>query len=122
MKIILPQGNGTIKKTKPYKKLTDTQKMVWQKVNDPINGPLFFAEHCCWVIRQGLEQYNPFEYQREMLFNMNNYQNLCSMWTRQGGKCFCFDSEIKIRNKKTKNVEKTTVYEFIKFLKNMSNK
>ena len=86
MKIILPQGTGVIKKTKSFKKLTDTQKMIYKKVYDPINGALFFAEHCCWVNRNGLEQYIPFDYQREMMFNMHNYHSLISLFSRQNGK------------------------------------
>ncbi len=86
MKIVLPQGTGVIKKTKPFKKMTDVQKMVYRKVYDPINGALFFAEHCCWVNRNGLEQYIPFDYQREMMFNMHNYHSLISLFSRQNGK------------------------------------
>ena len=60
--------------------------MIYKKVYDPINGALFFAEHCCWVNRNGLEQYIPFDYQREMMFNMHNYHSLISLFSRQNGK------------------------------------
>ena len=42
MKIILPQGTGVIKKTKSFKKLTDTQKMIYKKVYDPIKISFLF--------------------------------------------------------------------------------
>lgn len=86
MKIILPQGSGVIKRAKPFKKMSDTQKMVYRETYNPINGPLFFAEHCCWVNRNGLEHYVPFDYQREMMFNMHNYHSLISLFSRQNGK------------------------------------
>lgn len=86
MKLILPQGNGTIKKSKNYNKLSATQKKVYDLIYDKINGPLMFAESCCWVNRNGLEQYIPFDYQREMMFNMHNYHSLISLFSRQNGK------------------------------------
>ena len=86
MRFILPQGSGVIKKSKKYKDLKPNQKMVYDKVYDPINGPLVFAENCCYVVRNGLEQYVPFDYQREMMFNMHNYHSLISLFSRQNGK------------------------------------
>lgn len=81
----LPQGTGP---KKPHKKdrLTKLQYEIYQKCYDDINGPLFFAEHACWVNRNGLVRYCPFDYQREMIFNLHNYQNLISLWSRQNGK------------------------------------
>lgn len=86
MKFILPQGSGTIKRTRPYKTLTKNQKMVYDMCYDKISGPIFFAENCAWVNRNGLEHYVPFDYQREMIFNMHWYQNLISLFSRQNGK------------------------------------
>ena len=86
VKFQLPQGTGIIKKSKKYKDLKPNQKIVYDKVYDPINGPLVFAENCCYVVRNGLEQYVPFDYQREMMFNMHNYHSLISLFSRQNGK------------------------------------
>lgn len=86
MRVKLPQGTGSIKKTRPYKTMTTNQKMIYDMVYDPINGPLFFAENCCFVNRNGLQPYIPFDYQREMLFNMHNYKDLISLFSRQNGK------------------------------------
>lgn len=86
MKVQLPQGTGPIKVSRKYKSMTDNQKLIYDKVYDPINGILFFAENCCYVNRNGIEHYVPFDYQREMLFNMNSYNNLISLFSRQNGK------------------------------------
>lgn len=86
MKVKLPQGTGSIKKKKPYKLMTPNQKLIYDLVSDPINGPLFFAENCCYVNRNGIQNYVPFDYQREMLFNMHNYKDLISLFSRQNGK------------------------------------
>lgn len=81
----LPQGSGP-KKPNRKLKLTKLQYEIYQKCYDDVNGPLFFASHCCWVNRNGLVRYVPFDYQREMLFNLHNYQNTISLWSRQNGK------------------------------------
>lgn len=117
VKFELPQGTGVIKKSKKYKDLKPNQRLVYDKVYDPVNGPLVFAENCCYVVRNGLERYIPFDYQREMMFNMHNYQSLISLFSRQNGKCFCPNIEIKIRNKNTKNIEKITIYDFFEKIK-----
>lgn len=86
MKVSLPQGTGAIKHSKPYKKMSENQKKVYDMVYDPINGPLFFVENCVWVIRNGLVQYKPFDYQREMIFNLHHYNSVLSLFARQLGK------------------------------------
>ena len=86
VKYKLPVGTGPIKKTRPYNTLTDLQKEIYKKVYDPINGILFFAENCCYVNRNGIQHYEPFDYQREMLFNLRNYSSVISLWSRQNGK------------------------------------
>ena len=86
MQFKLPQGTGSVKHTRPYKTLTPNQKLVHDLVYDDVNGPLFFAENCCYVNRNGLEKYQPFDYQREMIFNMHSYKRLISLFSRQNGK------------------------------------
>lgn len=86
MEIQLPQGTGSVKHTRPYNTMTKNQRFVYDLCYDEINGPLFFAENCCYVNRNGLEHYKPFDYQREMIFNMHNYKRLISLFSRQNGK------------------------------------
>ena len=86
VKYKLPVGTGPIKKTRPYNTLTDLQKEIYKKVYDPINGILFFAENCCYVNRNGIQHYEPFDYQREMLFNLHTSKNVISLFGRQLGK------------------------------------
>lgn len=86
VKYKLPVGTGPIKKTRPYNTLTDLQKEIYKKVYDPINGILFFAENCCYVNRNGIKPYEPFDYQREMLFNLHTSKNVISLFGRQLGK------------------------------------
>lgn len=103
----LPQGSGPKKPNKKLK-LTSLQYEIYKKCYDDVNGPLFFASHCCWVNRNGLVRYVPFDYQREMLFNLHNYQNTISLWSRQNGKCCLGSNLLKIRNKHTGDIKEVS--------------
>ena len=118
VKYKLPVGTGPIKKSRPFNTLTDLQKEIYKKVYDPINGILFFAENCCYVNRNGIQHYEPFDYQREMLFNLRNYSSVISLWSRQNGKCLEKSAKIKIRNKTTGNIEEITIEDFFELIKN----
>ena len=86
VKYQLPQGTGILKKGKKYQDLKPLQQQIYDLVSDPINGPLFFAENCIYVNRNGLIKFEPLEYQREMLFLFTNGDRNIIMVTRQGGK------------------------------------
>ena len=117
MKFQLPRGTGSVKHTRPYKTLTPNQKLVYDLCYDEINGPLFFAENCCYVNRNGLEHYVPFDYQREMIFNMHNYKRLISLFSRQNGKCLIKGTKIKIRNKNNGLEKYVSIEEFLNMIK-----
>lgn len=118
VKYKLPVGTGSIKKARPFNTLTDLQKEIYKKVYDPVNGLLFFAENCCYVNRNGIQPYEPFDYQREMLFNLRNYTSVISLWSRQNGKCCLGTTMIKIRNKKTNEIKEISIKDFFELIKN----
>lgn len=117
MEFQLPQGTGDIKHTRPYRSLTPNQKLVYDLCYDEINGPLFFAENCCYVNRNGIQHYEPFDYQREMLFNLRNYSSVISLWSRQNGKCGLGTTKIKVKNKKTNEIKQLTLEDFFNLIK-----
>lgn len=121
MEIQLPQGTGSVKHTRPYNTMTKNQKFVYDLCYDEINGPLFFAENCCYVNRNGLEHYKPFDYQREMIFNMHNYKRLISLFSRQNGKCLDKMTKIKIRSKNNKLEQEITINDLFNMIKNNKN-
>ena len=82
----LPAGNGPIKKTFPFKKMSPTQQRIYKRIHDPINGLLEFSTHCVYVNRNGIQLYNPFDYQKEMLFDSNNFDRNIFLCSRQNGK------------------------------------
>lgn len=118
VKYKLPVGTGPIKKSRPFNTLTDLQKEIYKKVYDPINGILFFAENCCYVNRNGIQHYEPFDYQREMLFNLHTQKNVISLFSRQSGKCCLGTTKIKVKNKKTNEIKELTIKEFFNLIKN----
>ena len=122
VKYKLPVGTGPIKKSRPFNTLTDLQKEIYKKVYDPINGILFFAENCCYVNRNGIQHYEPFDYQREMLFNLHNYSSVISLWSRQNGKCFFSKTHLKIKNKTTGEVRNISIEDFFNIIKNQNDK
>ena len=82
----LPMGKKILKKRIPFNKLSQIQQKIYKRIYDPLNGPLEFAEHCCYANRNGVVQYIPYDYQREMIFNMHCYDSNISMCGRQMGK------------------------------------
>lgn len=116
MKYDLPIGTG-YKKPNKTETVTKLQKQILDECYDNNTGPLFFAEHCAWVKCNGLTRYQPFDYQREMLFTMHNEQNACSMFSRQLGKCVYFQSLTRVRNKKTGEILEIPIGEFFELAK-----
>lgn len=82
----LKPGSGAIKKAMPFKKMSPVQQKIYKRIYDPVNGILEFINHCVYVNRNGIQQYKPFDYQKEMLFNIHNYDRAVALVSRQSGK------------------------------------
>lgn len=114
----LPMGKKILKKRIPFNKLSQIQQKIYKRIYDPINGPLEFAEHCCYANRNGVVQYIPYDYQREMIYNMHNYSSIISMFGRQQGKCLDKNMNIKIKNKLTDEVITIKIGDLFELIKN----
>ena len=82
----LNTGTGAIKKALPFKKMSSVQQQIYKRIYDPVNGILEFINHCVYVNRNGIQLYQPFDYQKEMLFNIHNYDRAVALVSRQSGK------------------------------------
>lgn len=82
----LPPGNGSIKKAASFKKMSPVQQKIYKRIYDPVNGVLEFLNHCIYVNRNGIQQYKPFDYQKEMVFDIHNYDRSVNLLSRQNGK------------------------------------
>ena len=82
----LQPGTGFIKRRVNLAGQDPIYQQIWDECYNPKTGALFFAEHCCYTRKNGIVKYNPRDYQKEMLFLMNNHQSVVSLIGRQMGK------------------------------------
>jgi hypothetical protein len=69
---------------------------------DPVTGPLYFMVNHMRIqhpTRGGI-QFEPFDYQLDLVENYNNHRFSINMLGRQMGKCFTKRINITVRNKK----------------------
>ena len=79
-----------------------------------IKDPAYFAEKYFYIITldSGKQLIKLYPKQKEMVEAMCNKQRVIVLAVRQCGKCVTEDTKIKIRNKKTKEIEEITIKEF----------
>ena len=65
----------------------------------------------------GLQIIKPYQKQRELLRFFVNEKRSIILSSRQSGKCVCKDTKIKIKNKKTGEIEELTIEDFYKRFK-----
>jgi hypothetical protein len=84
---------------------------------------MYFAEKYFYIvdIDKGKHKIQLREYQRRMLKAFVNpsegKRHVIMLSSRQIGKCFCYDTIIKIRNKKTGIVKEITIKDFFEMTK-----
>lgn len=84
-----------------------------KKCMDPINGPLYFMTHFFYITTDtGIELYNPYKFQYRLIDAYHNYIKSISLCPRQVGKCLEKNSKIKIRNKKTGEIQEIEIEKF----------
>ena len=79
----------------------------------------YFAEKYFRIISldYGLQIIKPYPKQRELLRFFVNEKRSIILSSRQSGKCVCKDTKIKIKNKKTGEIEELTIEDFYKRFK-----
>lgn len=84
--------------------------------------PLYFTKYMKIVtLDDGLVDYQPYDFQKRMIstFHENRF-SICKI-SRQSGKCFCINTPIRVKNKKTGEVLELTVGEFYEMQKSKSD-
>jgi len=84
---------------------------------------IYFVETYMKIINvdKGLIPFHPYDYQKDMLRSMAEERYTIIGTARQAGKCFCINTPIRVRNKKTGQIIETSIGEFYdqrKLLKN----
>lgn len=79
----------------------------------------YFAEKYFRIISldYGLQIIKPYPKQRDLLRFFVNEKRSIILSSRQSGKCVCKDTKIKIKNKKTGEIEELTIEDFYKRFK-----
>jgi hypothetical protein len=97
----------------PYVQENFTEEQI-QELLKCSNSFEYFATHWCYiqVIGQGGQLFEPFDYQKQMMDNFNDYGQLIFMCGRQLGKCHHADTKYKIKNKITGEIIEITAQEF----------
>ena len=117
---------GNVKLRKEGEVVEYTQDMI-QEYTRCAEDIIYFAEKYFWIttIDHGRIkiQFNGWDFQKKLLKAFvevpDNKKHLILMMSRQSGKCFFKDTEIKIRNKKTGIVEITTIGKIYEKVKNI---
>ena len=104
-------GNSSLKKLGVEISYTEEQIAEIIKCS---NDPVYFIKNYVKIVNvdHGLVNFDMWPFQENMVneFHVNRF-SICKM-PRQVGKCFCINTPIKLRNKKTGEVIEMTIGEF----------
>lgn len=105
------QGNSLLKPAGVQQEWTKEQVEEYLKCKD---NPVYFAENYMKIVHvdDGLIQFEPYDYQKELIEKVHDNRFTIAMQSRQTGKCFSADTEITVRNKKTGETMSTTAQKF----------
>lgn len=104
-------GNPLLKKANTPVEFTKEQILEFIKCKE---DPIHFAKNYIKIVNvdEGLMNFYMWPFQEKLIKNFhNNRFNICKM-ARQVGKCFHYDTKIKLRNKVSGDIIEITVGEF----------
>jgi hypothetical protein len=104
-------GNNLLKRSGVQVNWTPETIKEYIKCRDDV---LYFVEKYMKIVNvdRGLIPFHPYDYQKEMLLSMANERYTVIATARQAGKCFCINTPIRARNKKTGQIIETSIGEF----------
>jgi len=85
--------------------------------------PVYFIRNYVKIVNvdRGLIPFDMWPFQEEMVQSFHNNRFSISKMPRQVGKCFCINTPIRLRNKKTGEIVEMTVGEFYEQQRNLSD-
>lgn len=110
------RDNPNLKNANVELEYTEEQLDEYYKCSE---DPIYFIQNYCKIVHadKGLIQFKLYDFQEEYVNLLHNNRFVISKQPRQVGKCFCSNTPIKLRNKKTGKVLETTIGEFYKQVK-----
>jgi hypothetical protein len=95
-----------------------TDEMVLEYAKCAKSVKYFALNHCKVVtLNEGITTLSLRDYQMDLLNIIDNNQKSIFNIPRQSGKCLIFDTKIKIRNKKTGEIQEISIGEFYEKMK-----
>lgn len=104
-------GNASLKRLGVELSYTEEQIAEIVKCTE---DPIYFIRNYVKIVNVdlGLVPFDMWPFQEEMVNTFHNNRFCIAKMPRQVGKCFCINTPIKLRNKKTGEVIEITVGEF----------
>ena len=83
------------------------------------SDPIYFIENYVKIIHvdKGLVSFDLYPFQKQLIDTIHNNRFTIAKLPRQVGKCFCINTIIKLRNKKTLEVVEMTIGQLYELLK-----
>lgn len=114
------KGSKLLKPTNVYMEYTEEQVLEILKCKD---DPVYFIENYMKIVSldEGVIPFKLYDFQKKMveMFHNNRF-NICKL-SRQSGKCFCINNNVRLRNKSTGEIVEITIGEFYESLKSPQN-
>lgn len=85
---------------------------------------IYFVENYCYIVTldHGIQPFKLHEYQKKVLHSYNDNRMTIFMIGRQLGKCFCINTNIRLRNKATGDIIEMSIGDFHEKQKQLSTK
>lgn len=104
-------GNPNLKRVGVSLQFTEEQIKEYIKCSQ---DPIYFILNYVKIVNvdRGLIPFELYEFQKKMIAEFHNNRFTISKMPRQVGKCFCINTPIRLKNKKTGKIIEMTIGEF----------
>ena len=101
-------GNINLKRVGEEIAYTEEQT---QEIIKCVNDPVYFVKKYMKIVNvdKGLIPFDMWDFQADLLNSFNENRFNIVKYPRQSGKCFCINTNVKVRNKLTGEIEEITI-------------
>jgi len=103
-----------IRKAHKSQPMTTEEMLEFAKCADPDTGYKHFMENYFYIQHptKGKLQYEPYKFQEGLIGNYHDNRFSIALMPRQTGKCLLGDTNIRIKNKKTGEIQEISIEQF----------
>lgn len=104
-------GNSRLKRS--GEKIDYTEEQT-REIIRCISDPVYFIKNYVKIVNvdRGLVPFDLYDFQEELIKTFHDNRFNIVKYPRQSGKCFCINTMIRVRNKRTQNIEELTIGDF----------